>query len=85
MLTARLPRVQTATQFRTPSFGAKVTSESRFSDFRPIAGVLFPFSQKEVEIATGRVLNEMHWSSIEVNPPIDSTAFSPPAHSVQSR
>ncbi|HET9794278.1 MAG TPA: tetratricopeptide repeat protein, partial [Thermoanaerobaculia bacterium] len=61
------------------AFGEKVSSETRFSDFRPVEGVLFSFRNEEVEIATGRVLNSMQWREIVVNRPIDAAAFSPPA------
>ena len=61
------------------AFGAKVSSETRFADFRSVEGVLFPFRSEEVEIATGRVLNSMQWREIVVNRPLDSAVFSPPA------
>jgi hypothetical protein len=60
------------------AFGAAVSSETRFDDYRPAQGVLFPFAAREVEIATGRVMNEMTWTSIVVNEKIDPSAFSPP-------
>lgn len=60
------------------AFGEKVSSETRFSDFRPVDGVLFPFRSEEVEIGTGRVLNAMQWREIVVNRPIDPSVFSPP-------
>jgi hypothetical protein len=60
------------------AFGASVTSEERIGDYRSVDGVLFPFSHREVEIATGRVLNEMHWTSITVNHSLDPAVFSPP-------
>ena len=61
------------------AFGEKVTSETRFSDFRPVEGVLFAFHSEEVEIATGRVLNSMQWREIVANRPLDPSVFSPPA------
>jgi hypothetical protein len=60
------------------AFGEKVTSETRFSDFRPVEGVLFPFSSEEVEIATGRVLSSMQMREIVANRPLDPAVFSPP-------
>ena len=60
------------------AFGPSVASETRFDDFRPVAGVLFPFGSREVEIATGRVLSEGRWTSIVANREIDLDAFSPP-------
>jgi hypothetical protein len=61
------------------AFGKAVSTESRFGDFRPVAGVLFPFSDREVEIATGKVLNEMEWREIVPNRVLDPAVFSPPA------
>jgi hypothetical protein len=60
------------------AFGTKVTSEERIGDYRDVDGALFPFEHKEVEIATGRVLNEMHWKSITLNHDLDRAVFSPP-------
>jgi hypothetical protein len=60
------------------AFGEKVSSETRFSDFRPVEGVLFSFRNEEVEIATGRVLNSMQWREIVANRPLDPAVFSPP-------
>jgi tetratricopeptide (TPR) repeat protein len=60
------------------AFGTRVASETRFSDFRPVAGVLFPFRSSEIEIATGRELNAMQWGSIEANQDIPVAWFSPP-------
>jgi hypothetical protein len=60
------------------AFGEKVEYEERIGDYREVAGVLFPFAHKEVEISTGRVLNEMQWKSITVNHDLDPAAFSPP-------
>lgn len=60
------------------AFGARVASETRFDDFRRVAGVLFPFRSSEVEIATGRELNAMQWGTIEANREIPVAWFSPP-------
>lgn len=60
------------------AFGDKVTSETRFDDFRAVAGVLFPFRSREVEIATGKELNAMQWGSITANRDIPIAWFSPP-------
>ena len=60
------------------AFGSDVTSETRFSDFRRVAGVLFPFRSSEVEIATGKELNAMQWGSITANRDIPASWFSPP-------
>ncbi len=60
------------------AFGTAVRSENRIGDYRPVNGVLFPFSIKEVEIATGRELNSNTIQSIVVNEPLDRAFFSPP-------
>jgi hypothetical protein len=60
------------------AFGTAVASEERLSDYRPVGGVLFAFTHREVELATGRVLNENHWTSITVNHALDPAVFSPP-------
>jgi tetratricopeptide (TPR) repeat protein len=61
------------------AFGDRVASETRFSDFRRVAGVMFHFRSSEVEIATGRELNAMQWGSIEANQNLPAAWFSPPA------
>ena len=60
------------------AFGDPVTTETRFLDYRPVAGVLFPFRSEETVIATGDVLTSMHWGSIEANRPAPIDWFSPP-------
>lgn len=62
------------------AFGASVTVESRFDDWRPVAGVLFNFNDRAVEIATGKELSAMHWGKIEANQPIPREWFSPPVY-----
>jgi hypothetical protein len=60
------------------AFGAQVPSEELIGDYRPVGGVLFPYSRREVERASGRVLDEMQWTSISLNEDLDPAAFSPP-------
>lgn len=60
------------------AFGDSVRSETRYSDFRPVEGVLFAFESNEVEIATGKVLNEFRTISIVANHAYDVSVFSPP-------
>lgn len=60
------------------AFGKAVRSQTRMEDDRRVAGVLFPFRSKEVEIATGKVLNAMQWGRIEANVDIPVRWFSPP-------
>jgi len=60
------------------AFGAGVRTEERLGDYRPVDGVLFPFSHREIDIGTGREMNAMRWTSIAVNHALDAAAFSPP-------
>ncbi len=60
------------------AFGEAVTSENRFEDLRSVAGVLFPFRGREVELGTGRELNAMQWGRIEANEELPDAWFSPP-------
>lgn len=59
------------------AFGNSVTSETRFSEFQPVNGVLLSRRELEVEIATGRVLAESRRVSIEANTLHDPAIFSP--------
>lgn len=47
--------------------GENVRTEARVGDWRRVGGVLIPFRGYEVDLATGKVLNEMQWSKIEIN------------------
>jgi hypothetical protein len=60
------------------AYGEAVRSESRIGDYRRVGGVMFPFSTREVEIATGRELSSDTIQSIEINPKLDAGFFSPP-------
>ena len=62
------------------AFGDPVRSENRISDYRPVNGVLFPFSVVEVEIATGKELNRFTVQSIAVNEKLDPAFFGPPQY-----
>ena len=62
------------------AFGEPVRSENHIGDYRPVSGVLSPFSIKEVEIATGRELNSNTVQSLEVNKILDPSFFSPPQY-----
>ena len=62
------------------AFGNEVVSRTQYSDFRPVAGVLFPFKSTEVEVATGKELNSMLWGSIRANGDIPVSWFSPPVY-----
>ena len=62
------------------AFGQLVSSEERFSDYRQVDGVLFPFRYTETEIASGRELSSMQWGVIEVNRSLPRDWFSPPKY-----
>ncbi|MGD0144101.1 MAG: tetratricopeptide repeat protein [Rhizomicrobium sp.] len=61
------------------AFGADVASETRWSDYRRVHGVLFAYRNREVEIATGKQLNEFQANSIDVNLNLIPSMFMPPA------
>ena len=62
------------------AFGAPVTSETRYSDYRRVAGVMFPFRSSEVELATAREMNSMQWGTIVINTDPPDAWFSPPVY-----
>ena len=62
------------------AFGEAVASENRIGDYRPVNGILFPYSIREVEIATGKELNSNAVQSMEVNRDFDPTFFAPPQY-----
>jgi len=63
------------------AFGEPVLSENRIGDYRPVHGVLFPFSFVEVEIATGKELNRFTVQSVAVNEKLAPSFFAPPQYS----
>jgi hypothetical protein len=69
-----------ARRFTAPvhAFGASATSQAILGDYRPVSGVLFPFSLREVDLATGEPMDAFTWQSIEANVPLDLALFSPP-------
>jgi hypothetical protein len=51
--------------------------ETRYADFRPVAGVIVPF---RISVYVGdRLLNETVIESVEANPPLEASVFSRPA------
>jgi hypothetical protein len=57
--------------------GREVKLETRYADFRPVAGVIVPF---RVGVYVGdRLLNETVLESVEANPPLEAAVFSRPA------
>lgn len=72
--------IATAQTAKVHAFGVEVTSRTQYSDFRRVAGVLFPFKSAEVEIATGKELGSMQWGSITANREIPVSWFSAPVY-----
>jgi TolA-binding protein len=62
------------------AFGESIASENRIGDYRPVSGVLFPYSIQEVEIATGKELNSNTVQSIEINKKFSPEFFGPPQY-----
>jgi hypothetical protein len=60
------------------AFGDDVPSETRWSDYRAVNGVLFAHLNVEVEISTGKELNRFRTDRIDVNQTLDASMFSPP-------
>lgn len=58
--------------------GPAIESLTMYSDYRPVAGVLYPHSFVERNTATGQIMNTLVWKTIEANVPIDDKQFSPP-------
>jgi len=57
--------------------GRQIPLETRYADFRPVAGVIVPF---RIGVYVGdRLLNETVLESVEANPPLDASVFSRPA------
>jgi hypothetical protein len=52
------------------------TIESRFSDFRKVDGVFFPFVSTDTDLATGKILETTRVRSIKLNPQFDASIFS---------
>ena len=60
------------------AFGESVTTLALIGDYRPVAGVLYPYSLSEVDEKTGEPVDSFTWQSIEANLPISADRFSPP-------
>jgi hypothetical protein len=61
------------------AFGADVASETRWTDYRRVNGVLFAFKNSEIVIATGKPLNQFQVKTIDVNLNLAPSMFMPPA------
>ena len=60
------------------AFAEPVTSQAVFGDWRPVSGVLFPFSQREVDLQSGETMDAGALQSIEANVPLAPSVLSPP-------
>ena len=55
------------------------TIETVWSDFRPVAGVLFPFEARDTDLATGKLLQATTLLEMSANRPAGDDLFQPPA------
>jgi hypothetical protein len=60
------------------AFAEPVTSQAVVGDWRPVNGVLFPYSLREVDLQSGETMDASVWQSIEANVPLAPSVFSPP-------
>ena len=60
------------------AFGAEIASETRWSDYRRVHGVLFAFRNAEIEIKTGKELNRFQVQTMEANLSLEPSMFAPP-------
>jgi hypothetical protein len=60
------------------AFAEPVTSQAVFGDYRPVNGVLFPFSLREIDLSSGETMDVSVWQSIEANVVLAPSVFSPP-------
>jgi hypothetical protein len=56
--------------------GARLTLRQ---DYRSVSGVLMPFAAVERDADSGSVQSEVRWERIEIDIPLDDSAFAPPA------
>ena len=61
---------------RKATDGARLTLRQ---DYRKVEGVLVPFAAVERDAGSGTVVSEVHWDRIDVNIPLEDTAFAPQA------
>ena len=52
--------------------------ETVYSDYRPVAGVMYPFQQVERDLESGNVLVTTTLTAILVNPVIDTGRYGTP-------
>ena len=65
------------TEGRRTQFGQQVLYESKISDYKPVEGVLMPFSMKQM--VNGRLAMEITIEKMDANVPLDEAVFKMPA------
>jgi hypothetical protein len=60
------------------AFGTNYATHMEMSDFRPEGGVMMPHRSREVDTATGKVLDESTVESVDINSDLPLALFSPP-------
>jgi len=60
------------------AFGARLKTYDVYEDYRPEGGVMMAHRDREVDSATGNILDDGGVSSVEINPALDLSIFSPP-------
>lgn len=69
------------TQGRRTQFGQEVLYESKIADYKPVQGVLMPFSVKQ--LVNGRLAMEITIAKMDANVPVDETVFKLPEKPAQ--
>jgi len=60
------------------AFGARLKTYDVYDDYRLYCGIMGDHRDREVDSATGRVLDDGGVSSVEINPRLELSFFSPP-------
>jgi len=60
------------------AFGTKYTTHTEMSDYRPEGGIMMAHRNREIDSATGKVFDEGTVESVDINPSLPLSIFSPP-------
>lgn len=60
------------------AFGKKYSTDQVYGDYRAEGGVMFAHSDAEIDATTGKILDKGGVASIEINPDLPLSMFSPP-------
>jgi hypothetical protein len=60
------------------AYGTAYTTDDTYGDYRPEGGVMMAHRDAEIDSKTGRVLDEGGVTSVEINPVLPLSMFSPP-------